>query len=135
VQGADLRLVDTVYPLIVTRDDIGSVFAMNGYLQLKFSEVMKNSAVSARVTPLFCMNAEDFERLCAYLVDIPLADLLHAHYRACRAGGDYLLTSYFDTGGNKLLQSVNPRQSDVTKGAWHKLSETAIRHLGLREDI
>jgi len=53
INGVDLRLVDTVYPLIITRDDIGSVFAINGYLQLKFSEAIKNLSLSVQVTPLF----------------------------------------------------------------------------------
>jgi len=134
IKNVDLRLVDTVYPLIITRDDIGSVFAMNGYLQLRFSEATKNSAVSVRVTPLFCINSEDFERLCAYLGDVSLADLLHAHYRACRGKGDYLLTSYFATEGNKILQRLGTRQPRVTKSAWSKLGDTAVKHLGLKPE-
>jgi len=80
------------------------------------------------------MNAEDFEKLCAYLVDVSLTDLLHAHYRACRDKGDYLLTSYFATEGNKILQRLGGRQPSVTKGAWARLAETAVQHLGLRPD-
>jgi hypothetical protein len=132
VKGLDLRLVDTVYPLVVTRDDIGSVFAMNGYLQVKFSAAMNVTDASVRVTPLFCMNAEDFERLCAYLGDTALADLLHAHYRACRERGDYLLTSYFATDRNKLLQHLGVRQPKVSLGAWSRLAEIAVNHLGLK---
>jgi hypothetical protein len=132
VKGIDLRLVDTVYPLVVTRDDIGNVFAMNGYLQVKFSDAIGRPDVTVRVTPLFCMNAEDFERLCAYLGDTPLADLLHAHYRACRERGDYLMTSYFATDGNKILKRLGLRQPKVSLGAWSRLAEIAVQHLGLK---
>jgi hypothetical protein len=134
VKGLDLRLVDTVYALVVTRDDIGSVFAMNGYLQVKFSAAMNDTDASVRVTPLFCMNAEDFERLCAYLGDTALADLLHAHYRACRERGDYLMTSYFATDGNKILKRLGLRQAKVSLGAWSRLAEIAVQHLGLKTE-
>jgi hypothetical protein len=53
VNGLDLRLIDRLYPLVVTRDDIGSVFAMNGYLQVKFWAALNDTDVTVRVIPMF----------------------------------------------------------------------------------
>jgi hypothetical protein len=132
IEGLDLRLIDTVFPLVITRDDIGSAFALNGYLQLKFSDVIQADNISVKVTPIFCMSAEDFERLSAYVKDVPLTDLLHAHYRACREKGDYLLTSYFATSGNELITRLGQRRSDLNASALRRLTESTIEHLGLR---
>ncbi len=131
IEGVDLRLVDTVFPLIVTRDDIGSAFGVNAYLQLMFDNAIDRRNVAAQVTPLFCMNVEEFERLSAYLPDISLTDLLHAHYRACRERGDYLMTSYFATPGNRILQRQGFRRPEITHKAWQSLTRLAIDHLGL----
>jgi hypothetical protein len=131
VDRLDLRLIDTVYPLIITRDDIGSVFAINGYIGLKFDAAVDRRKVSVRVTPIFCMNAEDLERLSAYFSDTPLSDLLHAHHRACKGRGDYLLTSYFATDGNRLLHRLGGRRPETIEKAWKELTDTGIAHLGL----
>ena len=133
VDGIDLRLIDTVFPVIVTRDDVGSVFAINGYLQLKFDLAINRPGVGVRVTPVFCLNSEDFERLSAYFTDTPVTELLHAHYRACRVRGDYLLTSYFATSGNRILQRLGLRRPEMSIRSWRELTTRSAEHLGLEQ--
>jgi hypothetical protein len=132
VDGIDLRNMKTIYPVIVTRDDIGGTVGVNGFLQIRFDEVINRKQIKKIITPLFCMNAEDLERLSAYLKDTSLTDLLYAHYRASRRVGKYLSNPYFATDGNAILKEKGLRRPDVVEGFWHELSIRAAEHLGLR---
>jgi hypothetical protein len=132
VNGIDLSRIKTVYPLIVTRDDIGSIFGVNAFLQVRFDAVVHRKQMRKTITPLFCINAEDLERLTAYLKDISLTDLLDAHYRANRQRGEYLLNTYFTTNNNAILKEKGLRRPDTIEGFWHELSMRAAEHLGLK---
>lgn len=133
VAGLELGGISCVYPMVVTRDDIGSVLGVNAFLQVRFNSVVARKSMKKNVTPLYCMNAEDFERLSAYFDDTGLTDLLYAYYRAVRRRGDYFLTPYFATDGNDILREKGAMKPLVALQHWKELTETALAHLGLRQ--
>jgi hypothetical protein len=133
VDGIDLGYIKTIYPVIVTRDDLRSTFGVNAFLQVMFDAVVHRKLARKTITPLFCMNAEDLERLTAYLSDTPFTDLLHAHYRANNRQGKYLLNPYFATDNNWILKKKGMRRPDIIEAFWHELSMRAAEHLGLKE--
>jgi hypothetical protein len=82
VEGIDVSKIVKVYPVVITRDDIGSALVMNAYLASRFRELFHRKAVPITVTPPFSLSAQDIEMLCAYLRSASLADLLEERYRA-----------------------------------------------------
>src|SRR5208337_1291000 len=79
VEEVDLQSVTTVFPVLVTRDDLGSVAGVNSYLGERFDALLKRKGLSASVAPLTCLSSEHAEALSAYLSDTCLADILEAH--------------------------------------------------------
>ena len=84
VEGVDLKYVTTVFPVLVTRDDLGSVARVNGYLGERFDAILKHNGLSASVARLTCLSSEHAEAISAYLSDTRLTDILEAHIRANR---------------------------------------------------
>jgi hypothetical protein len=120
IDGIDLSYIKTIYPVIVTRDDLGSTFGVNAFLQVRFDAVVHRKQMRKTITPLFCLSAEDLERLTAYLGDTSLTDLLHAHYRANKQRGKYLLNPYFATDNNWILRKKGMRRPTTMEGFWHE---------------
>lgn len=81
VTKIDLSRITTIFPLIVTRDDIGGSWGISGYLQMQADKFFNRRRLRPKtVTPIFCMSSEGIEGLTAYLQDLPLTDLLHGWY-------------------------------------------------------
>jgi len=134
INDVDLSRVRYVYPVIVTRDDIGSTLGVNAFLQIRFDAVAQRKQMKKIVTPMFCMNAEDLERLTAYFHDTLFTDLLEAHYRASREHGEYLVNPYFSAGNNAILKEKGIRRPEVHVHSWHELADSAAEHLGLQPE-
>lgn len=132
IDGIDISKIDRIYPVVVTRDDVGSTFGVNAFLQVRFDAKIQRKHKQKIITSLFCMNAEDLERLTAYLKDTAFTDLLEAHYRANRHRGKYLLNTYFTTEDNAILKEKGLRQPEMLLRFWEKLSATGAEHLGLK---
>ena len=132
IKDVDLSQVHAIYPVIVTRDDIGSTLGVNAFLQVRFDSAVQREKMEKTVTPLFCMNAEDLERFTAYLPDTLLTDLLEAHYRANRERGKYLVDTYLSSSNNASLEEKGIRRPDIHVRSWHELCESAAEHLGLK---
>ena len=132
INDVDLNRVRYVYPVIVTRDDIGSTLGVNAFLQVRFDAVAQRKQMKKIVTPLFCVNAEDLERFTAYLHDTLFTDLLEAHYRANRERGEHLVNTYFSTSDNAILKEKGIRRPEIHVHSWHELAESAAQHLGLQ---
>jgi hypothetical protein len=98
VEGVKLSGVDTIFPVIVTRDDLGSAFGMNAYLNLKFQELISLKRSRSSITPLFCLSADDMEKLSPYLLDTAMSELLSARYKK-----DKSLRASFFTIDNSVL--------------------------------
>jgi hypothetical protein len=131
INGIDLDHVRYVFPVVVTRDDIGSTFGVNAFLQVRFDTVIWRHNMQKIVTPLFCMNAEDFERLTPYLNDTLFTDLLDAYYQANKKRGAYFLNSYF-MNENAILKEKGMRKPESLEHFWQDLSNSGVEHLGLR---
>jgi len=104
IPGLDLRDVTTLYPLVITRDDIGSAFGFNAYLNQRFQDLRSKSTTWRTITPLFCLSADDVETISPYLSDTPLSAILRARYR-----GDKRLMAPMAMTRNKVLEQRGQR--------------------------
>ena len=93
-----------MFPVLVTRDDIGAALVMNTYLASKFRELFNRKAVTVTVTPLFSLSAQDIELICGYLKNVSFASLLEERYRK-----DPKLLSSFWTVDNAIIKKLGGR--------------------------
>jgi len=83
VEGIDLSSVRTVFPVLVTRDEIGGTMLVNYLLNKEFQQVLHKKRVRPhRVTPLFCLTADEVEYISAYLRTVRFSDILQDRYNA-----------------------------------------------------
>jgi hypothetical protein len=104
IEGLERSKITKVFPVLVTRDDIGAVLVMNAYLASRFRELFNRKAVPVTVTPLFSLSAQDIELICGYLKDVSFASLLEERYRK-----DKKLLSSFRTVDNDIIKKVGGR--------------------------
>lgn len=79
--------VKKLIPLIITRDDIGSSWMTNGYLNARFQQGLNRKACKPfTVTPLVSMSVGTLERGLAVLAQRSLADILQQRIR----GDEYM---------------------------------------------
>ncbi len=82
IADIDLSRVTTIFPLLVTRDDIGGCWGISSYLQMQADKFFNRRRLRPKtVTPIFCISSEGIEGLSAYLPDTPLTELLHSWYK------------------------------------------------------
>ncbi|MGD0076097.1 MAG: hypothetical protein ABSD31_17410 [Candidatus Binataceae bacterium] len=81
LRDMDLSSITTVYPLLVTRDEIGSTWYLTSYLNEVFKKAVNKKKIRATVTPLFCVCVDDFEAFAGVLKTVALSDILKARYR------------------------------------------------------
>jgi hypothetical protein len=116
VSQVDLNEVTTFFPLIIMRDDLGSVFGVNAYLNERFQELRSVKRLWRSITPLFCLSADDIEKIFPYLTDTPLSALLEARYH-----GDKQLMGSLLLSGNSVLERKGERSPavllDIVKAA------------------
>jgi len=133
VEEVDLQYVTTVFPVLVTRDDLGSVAGVNSYLGERFDAILKRKGLSASVAPLTCLSSEHAEALSAYLSDTRLADILEAHIRANRKGSARYLTMPFFATPNAVLSKKGERPIPNQLGNFDELIQSCIQQLALPE--
>ena len=123
IEKLDLSRVEKVFPVLITRDDIGAALVMNAYLALRFRELFHRKSVSVTVTPPFSLSAQDLEMICGYLQEASLADLLEERYRNDR---DLLSTFWFVK--NSITERIGKRECRPLNDALHlyfkNMSET-----------
>lgn len=129
IDGLDVNDIDAVFPLIVTRDDIGSAFNSNAYLNFHFQELIKDIDLVRSVMPLCCISADDLERLTPYLADISLAEILSA-----RIAGDGSLVTPLWHGENRVLDKLPGRPAKLLDAEVEKLEEMCRERLGLKDE-
>ena len=75
-----LRCVKKIIPLIITKDDIGSSWMINAYLNARFQQklvtINKKARKKCKITPLVCMNVATLERCVHILNKAPFSDVL-----------------------------------------------------------
>ncbi len=81
VTDVDLSRINTIFPVLVTRDDIGGCWGISHYLQMKADGFFNRRKIKPKiVTPIFCLSSEGIEGLSAYLQDERFSHLLHGWY-------------------------------------------------------
>lgn len=82
VAGVDFSQVKTVYPVLVTRDEVGGCFGISHYLNSKAESFFYRRQTRPRiVTPIFCLSSEGIEALSAYLKGDTFSDILQGWYK------------------------------------------------------
>jgi hypothetical protein len=114
VEALDTSRVGKVFPVLVTRDDIGAALVMNAYLASRFRELFRRKSVSVTVTPPFSLSAQDLEMICGYLQGASLADLLEERYRNDRG-----LLSTFWFVENAILERMGDLECKPLNNALH----------------
>ena len=132
VDGLDLRYISTVFPVIVTRDDLGALTGVNGFLGVRFDEILNRRGLSVSVAPLICMSSQNAEAISAYLSDTPLADILEAHIRANRRGAARYVTMPLFTIPNSVLSRKGERRIQI--GKFDALVASCLEQLGLKPE-
>jgi hypothetical protein len=80
-----LRDVRKIIPVIITKDDIGSSWMTNGYLNARFQEKrvgLRNK--KCKVTPLVSMNIATLERACSAMQKMTFSDIMEDRIREDR---------------------------------------------------
>jgi hypothetical protein len=93
------------------------------------SRPISTHPVPSSVTPMFCLSADDLEKLSAYLPDCTLADVLSARYKR-----DKVLQSSFWLVENSVLKKKGERKPTVLVGASGKLGHMMAGGLGLKDE-
>jgi hypothetical protein len=96
-----LRAIRKFMPLIITKDDIGSSWVTNTYLNARFAQnINRKKCKRYVVTPLVSMSVSTLERSLAALSDHALSDILEDRIRADRKLGRPFeaASSYVPTG-------------------------------------
>ncbi len=110
-----LSKVDTLIPLIITRDDIGSSWMTNGYLNARFEETVNRKELKPySVTPLVSMSVATLERGLSALSRWSLAEILQQRIR-----NDDAMQKPFEAASRYL-----------SRGTWR-----VGKHLAMLEDL
>jgi len=72
-----LRSVKKVIPVIITKDDIGSSWMTNAYLNVRFQEKLNRLKYKRiKITPLVSMNVSSLERAVSAMREMPFSDVM-----------------------------------------------------------
>lgn len=125
VEGVNLSTIRTVYPVIVTRDDIGGGFIISTWLNDHFQRLCnRRSLRPLRVAPLFAFSARDFEIISPYLQEIALSEILHDRYRNNRT-----LATPFSLMGRSLVEKYGNRRNQNLETAFANAIDICAREL------
>jgi hypothetical protein len=77
-----LHGIRKIIPVIITKDDIGSSWMTNGYLNARFQEKRRGRRnKKVKITPLVSMNIGSLERACAALQETSFSDIMEDRIR------------------------------------------------------
>jgi hypothetical protein len=115
IEGVDTSKIRKVFPVLITRDDIGSALLLNAYLASRFKDLFSRKSVSVTVTPPHCLSAQDLEMIGGYLQDVSFADLLDERYN-----NDRSLMSSFWLVDNSIIDRIGGRECKPFADACHE---------------
>ncbi len=124
IQGLDTSKINKVFPVLVTRDDIGAALVINAYLVSRFRDLFNRESVSVTVTPPHVLSAQDLEMICGYLREASLADLLDERYR-----NDKGMLSSFWLVDNPIIDRIGGRECKPFADATHTYFQTVAKTL------
>jgi hypothetical protein len=119
VDTIDTSKIRTIFPVLVTRDDITGAFLMNYLLNKKFKQMVNRKRLLGSVTiaPLFCLTADEVEYISPYLKDTPFSAILEAKYSVDRD-----LKMPFHLSENDVLTRRGERRSEVLYREYREIS-------------
>jgi hypothetical protein len=124
VAGVNLEGIETIIPVLLTRDDIGSAFNSSAYLNFHFQELSRGIELARTVSPLCALSANDLECFAPYLVDVALSDALLAPFKA-----DKDLTFPFWNPDNTILGNLHERPSPILNEEIKNLGDLCMSRL------
>ena len=125
VADVDLSRVSTIFPVLITRDDVGGCWGISHCLQVKAEGFFNRRKVKPKtIAPIFCLSSEGIERLSAYLRDESFSRLLHGWYS--NDPGRYWS---FQTIENSVINSYGFKTNSDLDVASKAVFENAIRVL------
>lgn len=127
IQGVEMADIEVIFPVIITRDDIGSAWGMNAYLNARFQELKAIEKQWRPVTSLFCLSANDAEMISSYLSDTSFAELLNARYRTEKP-----LMASFLTTENSVMNRRGVRKPEFVLEGMKELTKMTVQVLGLK---
>ena len=123
--GIDLSQINTIFSMLVTRDDVGGCWGISHYLQLQADTFLNRRNVRPKtVTPIFSLSSEGVEGISAYLHEDPLPRLLNGWYK-----NDPERYWSFQTIPNPIIDSRGLKTNAHLDATSKRVFEDAIRLL------
>jgi hypothetical protein len=133
-KGADvpdyLHGIKKIIPVIITRDDFGSCWGVNGYLNKRFKDQLgMESHNGIDVTPIVSMNISCLERMMWVLEKKAFADVMEE-----RIETDPTLRQPFDAAVKYVQRGAAPKLH-AHVDAYKELTERLIADFDMKEDV
>ena len=123
-----LRNIRKFIPLVVTRDEIGSCWGLNGYLNSRYEEMIDRKACKGySITPIVSMNVSTLERSGNALAKMELAKILED-----RIQNDHQLRRPFEAA-SKYVHRGTPRNLAKHLEVLGALSKKTVEDFGIVE--
>ena len=122
--------INRIFPVLVTRDEVGSTVGINVFLNEIFQELMhaEGMKISQSVAPLTCLSVEDLERVSPRGKDIGLDKVFEGYCRACRRDSAKL-KPFMLTPNDVLKQLANKETADVLKDTAVEIGDLTEGHM------
>jgi hypothetical protein len=115
--------------VIITKDDIGSSWVVNAYLNKRFKSQMSNKKHRKyAVTPLVSMSISSLERLMWALKDKPFSEILEQRIKS-----DGNLASPFEAASDYVARGLAPKLHAHVE-AYKKLAEKLVKDFGMKDE-
>jgi hypothetical protein len=133
VKGDDipayLKGVKKIIPVIMTKDEVGSCWGINAYLNKRFKDQLSpKSHKGIIVTPLVCLSISSFERMAWGIAGNTLADILQE-----RIEDDPTLRKPFDAASAYPREGM-PQKLHAHVDAYQELTERLIKDFDIKEE-
>jgi len=120
--------IKKLIPVIVTKDDIGSSWVVNAYLNRRFKDQLNNKKHKKYVvTPLVSMSISSMERLMWALKDKPFSEIVEQ-----RIQSDKALASPFEAASDFVAQGVAPKLHAHVE-AYKELADELVKDFGMEK--
>jgi hypothetical protein len=134
-QGVSLHGVKTLFPLLITRDDITGIVGVNKYLNERFQRLLPNKKkYPISVAPLICAPSDVLEYWSSYLFEVPLSKFLSSHLKSQANVSDPLLRLARPlppfVAPDPLLRKLGPKKGRLAIEL-DKLMKISLELLGL----
>ena len=129
VAGIRPQEIDTIFPVLITRDEVGSTMGIAPLLNNIFQELVKEEQfqMSQSIAPLLCLSSEDMERVSSVLREAPFYKVIEGYFRGCRATG--AKHPPFRMADNSFLKQLRTKRSDLFKDVTQELGDFVESHM------